>query len=123
MRITNRSGNKREKQTPAPGNAADTGTTPRLKGKYTGKSSGHCKYGGWSTDGIKRFNELRKLVEEDRACPQAETMEKELLEFCRSQSKGGRNNGRETPQVEQGNNLVGSEVMDATFEEAGWDSD
>ena len=59
-------------------------------------------------------------MKEDRACPQAETMEKELLEFCRSQSKGGR---RETPQVEQGNNLVGSEVMDATFEEAGWDSD
>ena len=49
-------------------------------------------------------------MEEDRACPQAEIMEKELLEFCRSQSKGGRNNGRETPQVEQGNNLVGSEV-------------
>ena len=55
--------------------------------------------------------------------PQAETMEKELLVFCRSQSKGGRHHGGDTQQGEQGNNTVGSEVLDATFVKAGWDSD
>ena len=43
----------------APVHASNAGTTPRMKGKYTGQSSGHCEYGGWSTDGIKRFNKLR----------------------------------------------------------------
>jgi hypothetical protein len=62
-------------------------------------------------------------VEEGRACPQAETMEKELLKFCRSQSKGGRHRGGDTQQGEQGNNTAGSEAMDATFVEAAWDSD
>ena len=55
--------------------------------------------------------------------PQAETMEKELLVFCRSQSKGGRHHGGDTQQGEQGNNTVGSEVMESTFVETRWDSD
>jgi hypothetical protein len=70
-----------------------------------------------------QFDELHKLMEEDRACPQAETMEKELLQFCRSQSKGGRHCGGDKQQGEQRNNTAGSEAMDATFVEAVWDSD
>ena len=31
-----------------------------------------------------KFNALRKLVEQDRACPQAEQMEKEFMAFCRT---------------------------------------
>ena len=42
--------------------------TERLMGKYTAEKSGHCKYGGWSRDGTKRFNEFHRLVQEDRAC-------------------------------------------------------
>ena len=103
--------------------AANTGKTQKMKGKYTGRTSGHCKYGGWNPEGIRRFNELRKLVEEDRACPQAETMEKELLQHCRIHSKGGGDNGGDTHQGEQGDTNAESEVRDATFEEAGWDLD
>ena len=49
---------------------ANNGNLQRMKGKYTGRASGHCKYGGWNAKGIRRFNELRKLVEEDRASPE-----------------------------------------------------
>jgi hypothetical protein len=61
-------------------------TTERRRGKYTGASvkSGHCKFGGWSQHGMKRFNALFTLVKEDRASPQAAEMERKLLEFCNS---------------------------------------
>jgi hypothetical protein len=60
--------------------------TERRRGKYTGASakSGHCKFGGWSTKGMKRFNEFFALVKEDRASPQATAMEVKLLEICNS---------------------------------------
>ncbi|KAI2490554.1 hypothetical protein MHU86_24032 [Fragilaria crotonensis] len=62
-----------------------------MAGKYT-KKAGQCKYSGWSRDGISQFNALRKVVEEDRACPEAEQMEKELMRFCRA-SAGKKNAG------------------------------
>jgi hypothetical protein len=103
---------------------ANNGNIQRMKGKYTGRASGHCKYGGWNAEGIRRFNELRNLVEEDRASPQAEIMEKELLQYCRNHSKRGGNHGGDTCQEDQqGDNNTESEVRNATFEEAGWDSD
>ena len=102
----------------------NNGNIERMKGKYTGRASGHCKYGGWNAEGIRRFNELRKLVEEYRASPRAKMMEKELLQHCRSHSKGGGNHGGDTRREEQGKNNTESEVVrNATFEEAGWDSD
>lgn len=60
--------------------------TNRRRGKYTGAAakSGHCKFGGWNREGMARFNELYALVREDRACPQANEMERKLLEFCNS---------------------------------------
>ncbi len=94
---------------------------PRQRGKYTGKKSRHCKYGGWSQDGMARFNELYKLVDDDRACHQAEAMEKELREFCRSQQDSGDSEG--DTQGEQGNDTAGLEVMDVSFVEATWDLD
>ena len=65
------------------------------------------------------------MVKRDRACPQAETMEKELLEFCRSQKGGrGRHGGNTQGEQEQeGNKTAGSEVMDALLVEAAWESD
>jgi hypothetical protein len=47
----------------------------QIKGKHTLKSSGHCKYGGWNPNRIVRFNELKRLVAEDRVSPQTETIE------------------------------------------------
>ncbi len=38
----------------------------KTAGKYTGKAKGQCKWGGWSSEGIKQFNFLRKLVKADR---------------------------------------------------------
>ena len=59
-------------------------------------------------------------MEVDRACLQAEAMEKELREFCRSEyggNLGGHTHG------EQGNNTAGSTVLDVSFVEAAWDLD
>jgi hypothetical protein len=58
----------------------------RRRGKYTGAAvkSGHCKFGGWNREGMARFNELYAMVREDRTCPQANEMERNLLEFCNS---------------------------------------
>ena len=50
--------------------------------EYTVQNSGTCKYGGWSHDGMKRFNDLYALVKEDRKSPQAPAMEKEFLDYC-----------------------------------------
>jgi hypothetical protein len=108
-------------------NAAATGDqdgrrkNTKQRGRYTGKKCGHCKYGGWSCDGMSCFNELFKLVQEDRACPDAEAMEKELLSYCRSQA-GVVNRG--ATQGEPGDNAaVVSARMDASFVEAAWDID
>ena len=60
--------------------------TKRLPGKYTEKKSGHCKYCGWSRAGMARFNQLYNLVHSNRASPQSEIMECELLAFCRAQA-------------------------------------
>ena len=45
-------------------------------------NSGACKYDGWSHAGMKRFNDLYNLVEEDRAFLQAAAVEKEFLDYC-----------------------------------------
>ena len=107
-------------------NADNAGKKQRMKGKYTGTKNGLCKYGGWSVQGIDRFNDLREIVKQDRACEQAETMEKELLEFCRSQKGGRGHHGGNTQgeQEQEGNQTVGSEVRNASLVvEAAWDSD
>jgi hypothetical protein len=96
--------------------------TKRLPGKYTEKKSGHCKYGGWSRAGMARFNQLYNLVHDDRASPQSEQMERELLAFCRAQA--GMNNEQHDEQQEGGiggdNGLENTDTMPI---EAAWDSD
>ena len=51
-------------------------------GKNTANKSGHCKYGGWSREGTKLFNEFHHLVREDRASKQSQEMESQLLAFA-----------------------------------------
>ncbi|KAI2489636.1 hypothetical protein MHU86_24949 [Fragilaria crotonensis] len=90
------------------------------------KKAGQCKYSGWSRDGISQFNALRKVVEEDRACPEAEQMEKELMRFCRA-SAGKKNAGdNQDDELDAGgaapnNTLERAEAMVPV--EADWDSD
>ena len=94
---------------------------PRQRGAYTATKSGHCKYGGWSHEGIARFNELYSLVQEDRQCTQAEAMEKQLLAFCMGQA--GLVHGRDARGGEQDNDTAVPAAMTATFVEAAWDLD
>ena len=96
-------------------------TKPKQLGRYTTKKNGHCKYGGWSHEGMARFNEFYRLVQADRACPQAVAMEKKLLAFCRRQK--GIVDGRYTQGGEQGDDATVPAAMDATFVEAAWDLD
>ncbi len=56
--------------------------TKQIPGKYMAKKNGHwCKYGEWSHAGTARFNKLYSLVQEDRASPQSEHMEDELMAY------------------------------------------
>lgn len=63
-------------------------TKSKLRGKFTGKKSGHCKYGGWCHEGTARFNQLYKMVGEDRESARAMIMEKELLRYCIAKEYG-----------------------------------
>jgi hypothetical protein len=96
---------------------------PRQRGKYTAKKSGHCKYGGWSREGTKQFNQFYKLVQEDRTCPQADAMEKELMAFCRKSQKGGRDHDGGDKQQQDEGNTAESDVIEASLVEAAWDLD
>ena len=77
------------------------------------------KQKGLNPDGIIRFNELKQLVAEGRVYPHAETIEKELLEFCKQ--KFGKKKGEGRGGDAQGNNAAASEVMDSLLVEAAWD--
>jgi hypothetical protein len=52
---------------------------------------GQFKWGGWSSEGIKQFNFLRKLVKADRKADkncedEPKQMEKLVLDFCRTKA-------------------------------------
>lgn len=69
----------------------------RIAGRYTKSSIGYCEYGGWSEDGVLRFNELCKMVQEDRASRNAREAEEQLLASLRRQAgqEAERSNERE----------------------------
>ena len=109
--------NARRKQTKTPG-------------KYTGKAKGQCKWGGWSSEGIKQFNFLRKLVKTDREADKncedkAKRMEKLLLDFCRT--KAGIKDPQDDVNLDgagdgaQNNAAARAQAMETV--EAEWDSD
>ncbi len=95
---------------------------PRHRGKYTSKKSGHCKNSGWSCEGMARFNEVYKLVREDRASAQAAAMEMELLAFCKAKY-GGVIGGTEGGQDKGAVDTTGSAPADVSFIEAAWHLD
>jgi hypothetical protein len=92
----------------------------RLMGKYTANNSGHCKYGGWSCEGTKRFNNFHHLVQEDRAIEQSQKMESQLLAFCRTHAEI-MNNGNRQHEQDSGNALL--DEKEALPIEAVWDLD
>jgi hypothetical protein len=102
----------------------------KTAGKYTGKAQGQCKWGGWSSEGIKQFNFLRKLVKVDREADkncelEPKRMEKLLMDFCQTKA------GVKVPQDDENlggagdgahNNAVARAKALETVE-AEWDSD
>ena len=96
----------------------------KTAGKYTGKAQGQCKLGGWSPEGIKQFNFLRKLVKADREADkncdnEPKRMEKLLLDFCRTKA------GIKVPQDNANLDGAHNNAVARTVEnvEAEWDSD
>jgi hypothetical protein len=75
MKISKKQGNEQAGQSVQSGKKV-------IRGKVIVQNSGACKYGRWSHAGMKCFNELYDLVVEDRACPQADAVEKEFLDYC-----------------------------------------
>ena len=112
---------------PAPGTngtgQCESNKRSKLRGKYTGKKSGHCKYGGWCHEGTTRFNELYAIVGEDRASAQAAEMEKELLRYCDAQEYGNARNDGDTTHEDGGLTNASSAMLDNVQPpvEACWD--
>jgi hypothetical protein len=59
-----------------------------IKGKYTSSVNDECLYGGWSTDGIARFNELCAIVKNDRLNEGAKEAEDAVLLALRREKFG-----------------------------------
>jgi hypothetical protein len=53
-------------------------STVYTRGKFT-SSGTNAKFGGWSLEGIKRFNDLYELVEKNRNEPWAKTVEEQIV--------------------------------------------
>jgi hypothetical protein len=102
----------------------------KTPGKYTGKAKGQCKWGGWSSEGIKQFNFLRKLVKADREADknredEPSRMEKLLVDFCRT--KAGIKDPTDDVNLDgagdgaQNNAAARAQAMETV--DADWDSD
>ena len=96
----------------------------KTAGKYTGKAQGQCKWGGWSPEGIKQFNFLRKLVKADREADkncddEPKRMEKLLMDFCRT--KAGIKDPQDNANIDGATNNAAARTMENV--EAEWDSD
>ena len=90
-----------------------------IRGKFTVQNSGACKYGGWSHAGMKRFNDLYDLVEEDRAFPQAAAVEKEFLDYCVEEGNNKKAGGR---QNDESTAIEGSaSMLQPRYIRAAWD--
>ena len=50
-----------------------------MNGKFTKSSTGNCEYGGWDEEGVRRFNQLCVLVQNDRRSRKAQEMEEYVL--------------------------------------------
>jgi hypothetical protein len=78
-----------------------------IRGKFTVQNSGTCKYGGWSHAGMKRFNDLYDLVEE------------EFLDYCVEEGNNKKAGGR---QNDESTAIEGSaSMLQPRYIRAAWD--
>jgi hypothetical protein len=90
----------------------------KIKGKYTSSVMGHCLYGGWSAEGVARFNELCGIVDTDRRSTVAKKAEDEVLHALRREKYGDRvdNTMISDPDEERGRRRVLPEAVEAFCE-------
>jgi hypothetical protein len=94
----------------------------RMAGRYTKSNIGYSEYGGWSEDGVLRFNELCEMVQDDRASRNAREVETQLLASLRRQAGEGatgaaRSNEREVDYSDSLRSLESNQrVVDAFIE-------
>ena len=67
---------------------ADGERGKKILGKYTRSSVGYSEYGGWSEEGVIRFNQLCQTVVEDRCCRNAKEAEDQVMQSLRQQRFG-----------------------------------
>lgn len=89
----------------------------KVPGRYTKKGPGHCKFGGWSQEGIERYNQLRRLVKEDRESEDAPVSEALFLQYCRERSGVG------DDDINGNNDGVKRKTATRELVEPEWDSD
>jgi hypothetical protein len=79
-----------------------------INGKYTSPVMNHLLFGGWSAEGVARFNELSAIVDQDRRSQGAKKAEEEVMLALRTVKYGDRVNvtdpddepRRRRPQIE-----------------------
>ena len=59
-------------------------------GSSKGDTASSRRYQGWSSEGIKRFNELFDLVKEDRQAPHAKLFEESFRQYCENGGANGK---------------------------------
>ncbi|KAI2498085.1 hypothetical protein MHU86_16395 [Fragilaria crotonensis] len=96
------------------GEKADT----KITGKYTSSVMDHCLYGGWSAEGVARFNDLSMFVDRDRKSANAKKAEEEVLLSLRRQKFGDcvDNATLRDPEEERGRRRALPEAVEAFFE-------
>ncbi|KAI2507426.1 hypothetical protein MHU86_7039 [Fragilaria crotonensis] len=67
---------------------ADGERGKKILGKYTRSSVGYSEYGGWSEEGVIRFNQLCQTVVEDRCSRNAKEAEDQVMQSLRQQRFG-----------------------------------
>jgi hypothetical protein len=90
----------------------------KTKGKYTSSITDHCLYGGWSAQGVARFNHLCAIIDKDRKSEKAAEAENTVLLALRRRKFGdviGDANGID-PGEERRQTRVMPEVVEAFCE-------
>jgi hypothetical protein len=80
----------------------------KVEAKYTSSRLGTTEYGGWSWQGFQRFNQLVKLVEDNRLVPQSNAKELELLLYLQSTPAGEKLFGKRDVAAVEGEVLNGA---------------
>ena len=60
---------------------------PIMNGKYTTVDDGQKEFGGWSEEGLERYNEVKKKIGAHLKDPSRQSMEKNILKKLRAKYK------------------------------------